>query len=164
MWLLIHASSPGLHAHEMKERSMKMKRRMSHKKSHMCPLKQELIIYEMWLCPQGHFERCFGFTIKLSKIRSHQIPWFNLAHYGLVTSYGDRSGSTLAQVMAWCLTAPSHYLNQCWPLSYHKNYVAFLPWAISYELLMNQINEVSLKLTLLKITPITHRDQWVKTI
>ena len=27
-----------------------------------------------------------------------------------------RSGSTLAQVMAWCLTAPSHYLNQCWLL------------------------------------------------
>ena len=25
-----------------------------------------------------------------------------------------RSGSTLAQVMASCLTAPSHYLNQCW--------------------------------------------------
>ena len=24
-----------------------------------------------------------------------------------------RSGSTLAQVMAWCLMAPSHYLNQC---------------------------------------------------
>ena len=26
----------------------------------------------------------------------------------------QRSGSTLAQVIAWCLTAPSHYLNQCW--------------------------------------------------
>ena len=25
-----------------------------------------------------------------------------------------RSGSTLTQVMACCLTAPSHYLNQCW--------------------------------------------------
>ena len=25
-----------------------------------------------------------------------------------------RSGSSLAQVMAWCLTAPSHYLNHCW--------------------------------------------------
>ena len=25
-----------------------------------------------------------------------------------------RSGSTLAQVMASCLTAPSHYLSQCW--------------------------------------------------
>ena len=28
-----------------------------------------------------------------------------------------RSGSTLAQVMAWCLTAPSHYLNQSWLIS-----------------------------------------------
>ena len=26
----------------------------------------------------------------------------------------QKSGSTLAQVMASCLTAPSHYLNQCW--------------------------------------------------
>ena len=26
----------------------------------------------------------------------------------------QRSGSTFAQVMACCLTAPSHYLNQCW--------------------------------------------------
>ena len=26
----------------------------------------------------------------------------------------QRSGSTLAQVMASCLTAPSNYLNQCW--------------------------------------------------
>ena len=26
----------------------------------------------------------------------------------------QRSGSTLAQVIACCLTAPSHYLNQCW--------------------------------------------------
>ena len=25
-----------------------------------------------------------------------------------------RSGSTLVQIMACCLTAPSHYLNQCW--------------------------------------------------
>ena len=25
-----------------------------------------------------------------------------------------RSGLTLAQVMAWCFTVPSHYLNQCW--------------------------------------------------
>ena len=26
----------------------------------------------------------------------------------------QRTGSTLAQVMACCLMAPSHYLNQCW--------------------------------------------------
>ena len=30
------------------------------------------------------------------------------------TSWWHRSGSTLAQVVACCLTAPSHYLNQCW--------------------------------------------------
>ena len=29
-------------------------------------------------------------------------------------TWQQRSGSTLAQVMACCLTAPSHYLNQCW--------------------------------------------------
>ena len=30
------------------------------------------------------------------------------------TIWWHRSGSTLAQVMAWCRQAPSHYLNQCW--------------------------------------------------
>ena len=30
------------------------------------------------------------------------------------TIWRHRSGSTLAQVMACCLTAPSHYLNQWW--------------------------------------------------
>ena len=38
-------------------------------------------------------------------------------HCGLVTPYGNteqRSESTLSQVMACCLTTPSHYLNQCW--------------------------------------------------
>ena len=30
------------------------------------------------------------------------------------TIWCHRSGSTLAQVMAWCLTAASHYLNQYW--------------------------------------------------
>ena len=29
-------------------------------------------------------------------------------------SWRHRSGSILPQVMAWCLTAPSHYLNQRW--------------------------------------------------
>ena len=35
-----------------------------------------------------------------------------LTHYGIVTRQGSRS--TLVQVMACSLTAPSHYLNQCW--------------------------------------------------
>ena len=40
-----------------------------------------------------------------------------LTHCVLVTAiWPHRSGSTLAKVMAWCLMAPSHYLNQCWLL------------------------------------------------
>ena len=37
-----------------------------------------------------------------------------LSHWHLVVPYGDRSGLTLTQVKAWCLTAPKHYLDQCW--------------------------------------------------
>ena len=44
-----------------------------------------------------------------------------LGHKELINSLGPSdtiwrhiAGSTLAQVMACCLTAPSHYLNQCW--------------------------------------------------
>ena len=71
----------------------------------------------------------FGFSlmrlcgIHLRAILQH-VPWLSfcimslkfllLTHCGLVMPYGDRSGSKLAQVMACCLTAPSHYLNQCW--------------------------------------------------
>ena len=33
-----------------------------------------------------------------------------------------RSGLTLVQVMACCLTAPSHYLNQCWL------FISEIPW------------------------------------
>ena len=29
-------------------------------------------------------------------------------------SYLNNALSTLIEVMTWCLTAPSHYLNQCW--------------------------------------------------
>ena len=47
-----------------------------------------------------------------------------------------RSGSTLVQVMAWCLMAPCHYLNQCWLIisgfvwhsykdQYHKMYTSY---------------------------------------
>ena len=40
--------------------------------------------------------------------------WLYLTHCGLVTPYGDTSGSTLAPVMACFLMAPSHYQNQHW--------------------------------------------------
>ena len=55
----------------------------------------------------------------------HHIGWNSILRtdlfYGWFNSFRPsdaiwrhRSGSTLAKVMACCLTAPSHYLNQCW--------------------------------------------------
>ena len=36
--------------------------------------------------------------------------------------------STLAQVMAWCHQAPSHYLSQCWPRSMSSNGITRPQW------------------------------------
>ena len=47
------------------------------------------------------------------------------------TIWWHRSGSTLAQVMACCLMAPSHYLNQCWliisKVQLHSSEGTFIP-------------------------------------
>ena len=46
------------------------------------------------------------------------ILYKDMAHFNSLCPndaiWRQRSGSALAQVMACCLTAPSHYLNQCW--------------------------------------------------
>ena len=47
------------------------------------------------------------------KYRSHTF-WDSLWPSEAILRH--RSGSTLTQVMAWCLTVWSHYLNQCWLL------------------------------------------------
>ena len=43
----------------------------------------------------------------------HGIDTLKFIHCGLMI-WRDRIGSDLAQVMDCCLTAPRHYLNQCW--------------------------------------------------
>ena len=54
----------------------------------------------------------------------------------------DRSWSTLAQVMACCLTAPSHYLNQCWLI------ISKVQWHSSEgNFTRNNLNHQSLKFT-----------------
>ena len=89
------------------------------------------IIY--WICKVRYvikvLERMFMYIwIVISIItfqEKHQLNCFNHNEaYVLFNSLGPndtiwqhRSGSTLAQVMACCLTAPSHYLNQCWVIT-----------------------------------------------
>ena len=41
-------------------------------------------------------------------------PWHICSLWPSDAIWWHRSRSTLAQVMGCCLTAPSHYLNQCW--------------------------------------------------
>ena len=69
------------------------------------------------------------------------------------TLWWNITGSTLAQVMDCCLTAPSHYLNQCWLLigeilwhSPQSNFTANAQATILYTVM-------SLKFTLLKSLP-----------
>ena len=53
----------------------------------------------------------------ISEIRSAQalMYQFIVAYWHHIRQ--QRIGSILAQVMAYCLTAPSHYLNQYWPIN-----------------------------------------------
>ena len=60
----------------------------------------------------------------------------------------QRSGSTLAQVMACCLTAPSHYLNQCW-FTISKVYWHSFEYNFT-KTLKPLITKISLKITFVK--------------
>ena len=79
-----------------------------------------------------------------------------------------KSESTLTQVLAYCLTAPSHYLNQCW-LTINKvlwhlfqatSNVFLYPRFISYT---HDINpQVVFEIYTFKITATSPREQWDK--
>ena len=60
----------------------------------------------------------------------------------------QKSGSTLAQVMACCLTAPSHYLNQCWLIISEVSDIHIR--AISQEMPQPSITKICFKITCLK--------------
>ena len=66
-----------------------------------------------------------------------------------------RSGSTLAQLMVCCLTAPSHYLNQCWLINWLRGMHLR---ASSQEVPKNSICNLNEKFTLLKY--FYPRDKW----
>ena len=78
------------------------------------------------------------------------------------TIWRQGSGSTLAQVMACCLTAPSHYLNQCWLIISKVQWHSSEGTVTTDTSAMNHLNypenylsEISLKLP---------RGQWVKPV
>ena len=95
--------------------------------------------------------------------------WLSTPHIYLVNSLWPsdaiwRQGfrSTLVQVMACCLTAPSHYLNQCWLI------ITKVQWCSSkgnfaWDIWLSQpsVTKISLKI-IFKILLKSPRGQWVK--
>ena len=92
-------------------------------------LRKCIWIYRLW--NGGHFV---------------QGRWVNLL-WPSEAAWWQRSGSTLAQVMACCLTAPSHYLNQCWLII---SEVHIHIRAISQEMFQPSITKIRLQITYLK--------------
>ena len=91
-----------------------------------------------WCGPQGEICTGLEYTSDFTSVVTEVRGLFNSLRPSDAIWRHYRSLSTLAQVMACCLAAPSHFLNQCWFII-----GGVLPRAISYELLKNQIHEVS---------------------
>ena len=70
-----------------------------------------------------------------------------------------RSRSALAQVMACCLKAPSHYLNQCWFIT---QTVDIQLRAISQKLFLTSLTTKCWKSYMFENTATSPRAQWVK--
>ena len=93
-----------------------------------------------------------------AKCRPYFLGLNVLTHWVLVTPYGD-IGSTLAQVMACCLRAPSHYLNQCWLITSMVQWHFFKGYFIRNTSTINYENELEMHLS--KIPFKSPRGQWV---
>ena len=72
-----------------------------------------------------------------------------------------RSWSTLIQVMAWCLTAPNHYLNQCWLI------INKVLWHSSQDIIIRRLEDTNqwskAEDYIFKITLRSLSGQWVNT-
>ena len=106
-------------------------------------------------CHSFHFigTACCPFT-RLQPHTGHKFATGNLKQYISFNWLGPsdaiwrwRSWSTLVQVMACCLTAPSHYLNQCWLII---STVQCHPSESNFTKDTSAISEITLKMTYLK--------------
>ena len=103
---------------------------------------------------------------------SNVISWMKimiiwLTHCGLVMPYGkielgqhckNRTGSTLAQIMACCLMATSHYLNK------YRLLVGTILWHSSEGIIIWRSEDTTINETRLKIKSISPKGQWVNSL
>ena len=100
-------------------------------------------LYFSLYCPFSYTN--ITFTINKLQYRNIKLHFNSL--WPSDPRWRQRSGSTLAQIMACCLTAPSHYLNQCWLI------ISEVRWhirAISWQMPQPSITKICLKITWLK--------------
>ena len=99
---------------------------------------------------------------KVSRNAAHKIirlfekvfasKFHTMKKIALIVIWWQRSGSTLASVMACCLMAPIHYLNQCWLII--KVFCGIHLWAILQEkVFMTLFCYMHLEIILLKLLP-----------
>ena len=83
----------------------------------LCSVMDHALCCEEWLWTGMHDGAVYGEESHLKSL-THRGPVTDFNSLGPCDAiWRQRSGSTLVQVMAWCLTAPSHYLNQFWLIS-----------------------------------------------
>ena len=71
------------------------------------------------------------------------------------TIWCRRSWSTLAQVMAWCLTAPSHYLSHCWII------IAGICGIFRRAISLENVKIIEFENDIFESTSTSPRGQWV---
>ena len=138
----------------------------------------------IWNPSSWNTETCLTFMTKIWKKRKNTITKFKIyrkvfrnciqknciilcfIHSNLSTdpinslAYGDINSfwSKLIQIMAWCLMAPSHYLNQCWLII-----TDVLLHSVQFyrNILKTPITKMCLKIFIFKITSRASMTQWV---
>ena len=110
-----------------------------------------------WYKYMSTFDDCFrsyitnlGYISKLVTVASSEV-WLNTLWLSAVI-WQQQSWSILVQVMAWCLMAPSHYLNQsCWLII--SEVCGIHLRENSQEMPKISILDMSLKVTHLRLQP-----------
>ena len=129
-------------------------------------LERSNLSYVRYVLPHRSLSNhCFWWTLgiylmtSLSCYLKQWQPCFNsLGPGGAIWRW--RSVSTLVQVMACCLTAPSHYLKQCWLI------ISKVLWHSSEDIIIRRFADTNqwskIEDYIFKITLRSPRGQWVK--
>ena len=93
--------------------------------------------------------------------QGHSLKYSVNSLWSIDATRWQRYGSTLTYVIACCLMAPSHYLNQCWIISVS---CGIHLRTVSQKQLMNLIQNMCSKIVLFKNTTTFPRNQWVNIL